>query len=223
MPPTQAPQLDTKERILDASERLFAEMGFDAASLRAITAEAGVNVAAVNYHFGSKDGLIESVFRRRLTPLNEERLALLDSLEEADGSPSAEAVLEAFVGPPLRLHQDLQRGGPMFMRLMGRTITEPSPRIQEIMMRQFAELARRFGAALQRALPDLPDGELFWRMHFSIGALAHTMCDTFRLKLISGGRADNRDVDATIRRLVAFLAAGFRASAGTARRRGRKR
>ena len=200
----------TKDRILDAAEGLFARQGFSATSLRAITAEAGVNLAAVNYHFGSKDGLLEAVFGRRLGPLNEERLALLDEAESAPKGASLEAVLEALVGPPLRLHRDDGRGGPQFMRLMGRTLTEPTDNIQEIFVRQFREFAGRFTAALQRALPGVPAEDLFWRAHFAIGAMAHTMCDTFRLRLISGGLCENGgDVEATIRRLVAFLAAGM--------------
>jgi len=202
----------TKDRILDAAEKLFADEGFTATSLRAITTEAGVNLAAVNYHFGSKDRLIEAVFERRLAPLNHERISLLDALEGSDENPSLEGILEAFVGPPLRLHRDTDRGGPTFMRLLGRTLTEPSQAIHEIFVRQFAEIAARFTPALERALPVLPPDEVFWRMHFAIGSMAHTMCDTFRLKLLSAGRCDaGEDIDATIRRLVSFIAAGLRA------------
>jgi AcrR family transcriptional regulator len=202
----------TKDRILDAAEGLFAQQGFSATSLRAITAEAGVNLAAVNYHFGSKDGLLEAVFGRRLGPLNDERLALLDEAESTPGGASLEGVLEALVGPPLRLHRDHERGGPQFMRLMGRTLTEPTDNIQEIFLRQFREIAERFTSAMRRALPGLPADEIFWRAHFAIGAMAHTMCDTFRLRLISGGLCEaGDDAEAIIRRLVVFLAAGMRA------------
>jgi AcrR family transcriptional regulator len=202
----------TKDRILDAAEKLFADQGFTATSLRAITTEAGVNLAAVNYHFGSKDGLMEAVFERRLAPLNQERISLLDALEASDENPPLEKILEAFVGPPLRLHRDTDRGGPVFMRLLGRTLTEPSQAFHEIFVRQFAEIAARFTPALERALPVVPTDEVFWRMHFAIGAMAHTMCDTFRLKLISAGRCDaGEDIDATIRRLVSFVAGGLRA------------
>jgi AcrR family transcriptional regulator len=202
----------TKDRILDAAERLFADQGFSATSLRAITSEADVNLAAVNYHFGSKNGLIEAVFERRLGPLNQERIALLDALESADDNPRLEKILEAFVGPPLRLHGDASRGGPMFMRLLGRTLTEPHQELQEIFARQFAEIAARFTPAVKRALPEQPPDDVFWKIHFTIGTMAHTMCDTFRLSLLSAGRCDaGTDIDSTIHRLVTFIAAGLRA------------
>ena len=204
-------QKATKEKILDSAEKLFAVQGFDATSLRAITAGAGVNLAAVHYHFGSKDALLGAVFARRLEPLNRERLALLDSVEASGQATSLEKIMEAFVGPPLRLHHDLDRGGSMFMRLMGRTLAEPSQNVQEIFIQQFREIAGRFTAALKRAMPGLPPEEIFWRMHFAIGAMAHTMSDTFRLRLISGGLCDAGDVDSTIHRLVSFLSAGIRA------------
>jgi len=209
---TTHPTPGTKDRILDAAEKLFSDQGFSETSLRAITTEADVNLAAVNYHFGTKDGLMEAVFERRIAPLNQERIALLDALEASDDNPPLERILEAFVGPPLRLHRDTDRGGPMFMRLLGRTLTEPSPAIHEIFVRQFAEIAARFTPAMKHALPVLPADEVFWRMHFAIGAMAHTMCDTFRLKLLSAGRCDaGEDIDATIRRLVSFIAGGLRA------------
>jgi AcrR family transcriptional regulator len=209
----------TKDRILDAAEKLFSDQGFTGTSLRAITTEANVNLAAVNYHFGTKDGLMEAVFERRLAPLNQERIALLDALEASDENPPLERILEAFVGPPLRLRCDTDRGGPMFMRLLGRTLTEPSQGVHEIFVRQFAEIAARFTPALERALPSLPLDEIFWKMHFAIGTMAHTMCDTFRLKLLSAGRCDaGEDIDATVRRLVSFIAAGLRAPVPTGTR-----
>jgi len=96
------PQHETRTRILDAAEELFMQHGFEATSMRQLTAKAGVNLAAVNYHFGSKDALIEAVFRRRLDPMNAARIAELEKLE----GPSPEAIIRAFIGPGLRLLED---------------------------------------------------------------------------------------------------------------------
>src|SRR3954469_5743217 len=122
------PQHETRTRILNAAEELFMLHGFEGTSMRLLTAKAGVNLAAVNYHFGSKDALIEAVFRRRLDPMNAARIAELDRLENEAGGRAlaAEAIIRAFVGPSLRLMEDGRSGGRNFIRLLGRTYTEPS-------------------------------------------------------------------------------------------------
>ena len=116
----------TKERILDTAERLFAAQGYAATSLRGIIAEAGVNLAAVHYHFHSKEALLEAVILRRSVPANHERLALLDRFEkEAGGNPPPlEKVIEAFVAPTLQMSRDPQSGSMVFMKLLGRLHAE---------------------------------------------------------------------------------------------------
>src|SRR5256885_9532365 len=125
------PPHETRTRILDAAEELFMQHGFEATSMRLLTGKAGVNLAAVNYHFGSKDALIEALFRRRLDPMNGARIAELDRLEteSAGRALAAEAIIRAFVGPSLRLMED-KSGGRNFIRLLGRTYTEPTKPIR---------------------------------------------------------------------------------------------
>ena len=124
------PEHVTRTRILDAAEELFMQHGFEGTSMRQLTSRAGVNLAAVNYHFGSKDALIEAVFRRRLDPMNTARVAALDALE-AGGAPTADAIIRAFVGPSLRMMEDAKGGGRNFIRLLGRTYTEPAKAIRQ--------------------------------------------------------------------------------------------
>jgi len=207
--------VETKDRILDAAERLFAEQGFDATSLRAITGEASVNVAAVNYHFGSKDALIEAVLARRLEPMNSERLRLLDECERGrdDDPPSIEEILRCFFEPALRMHSDPDSGSARFIQIFGRTFTEPGDRLRELFVSQFRVVARRFKAALGRSVPDLSKQELSWRMHFMIGAMAHTMSNAEGLRLLDEGRPSRKDVDEEVALLVRFAAAGLRAPA----------
>src|SRR5512145_2409687 len=128
------PQHETRTRILDAAEELFMLHGFEGTSMRQLTSKAGVNLAAVNYHFGSKDALIEAVFRRRLDPINAARIAALERLEaEAGGRPLApEVVIRAFVGESLRMIEDARGGGRNFIRLLGRTYTDPSKEIRAL-------------------------------------------------------------------------------------------
>jgi AcrR family transcriptional regulator len=205
-------EISTKERILDAAEDLFAEEGF-ATSLRAITARAGVNLASVNYHFGSKDALIREVFARRLVPLNDERLSALAALESAapGAGPPLEGIIEAFVGPAIRMSHDPR--GATFTRLFGRTMSQRDDRILRLFTGQFRTIIQRFSEALARALPNLDRNEVVWRMLFVVGAMAHTMALSDKLPVITGGACDPSDVEATVRRLVPFLAAGMRAAA----------
>ena len=206
-------QKDTKTVILDAAEQLFAAKGPNATSLRQVIARAKVNLAAIHYHFGSKESLMQALLSRRLAPLNAERLALLEACERKSGKRAAplSKVLEALVGPALRLSRDGERGGAVFMRLLGRCVLEPDEKIQTMLNHQFHYVLERFTPALQHALPDLPAVDFFWRIHFLVGSMAHTMADSERLRSISGGLCDPNDTEGTVRRLVAFLAGGLRA------------
>ena len=201
----------TKEQILDVAERMFAENGVHAVSLRTIIAEAGVNLAAVHYHFGSKDALAEAVFERRVGPINDARLKWLDRIEaEWDGPPPVEEVLRALVTPAIQLALDPERGRTC-MKICGRFYTESGDYLQPIFDRLFGKIIERFVAAFQRACPDLPQVELLWRVHFAVGAMVHTLLDSERLRRMSGGACDTSDVEAVVERMVRFSAAGMKA------------
>jgi AcrR family transcriptional regulator len=166
------PEPDTKEKILDAAEELFAEQGFLNTSLRAITQQAGVNLAAVNYHFGSKDALLLAVFERFVAPMNESRLALLDEAEATAGpeGPSVEAVAHAFLHPMTRVWTDPALWTRR-LKLMARAIIELGPKFEELKQHLFSGIFRRFLPALGRAAPHLEQSELVWRFHFIVGAM----------------------------------------------------
>lgn len=211
----QQTSVDTKEKLLDAAEQLFTKKGLASTSLREITSRAGVNLAAVNYHFGSKEALIRAVFERRIGPANRRRLVLLDACEAAAGPspPRVEDLIRAFVEPVLHI----QGAGSDLRPLVGRMYVEPGENVQMVLRDQMREVARRFTEAFRRALPELPLPELLWRMHFSVGALLHTMAGHSHLQVLSGGLCDSSDVNGTIERLVRFLAAGLRAPVGERR------
>lgn len=186
--------------------------GFEGTSMRLLTAKAGVNLAAVNYHFGSKDALIEAVFQRRLDPMNLARIAELDKLEAADAAPSPEAIIRAFITPGLRLMADGKDGGRNFTRLLGRTYTEPNKTLRQLIGRMYEPAMQRYKAALERALPQMPREELVWRMHFMFGTLAYTLAATDTVQLIAGCKPEDRyDARLLEERLTAFLAAGLNA------------
>ncbi len=205
--------MDTKQRILDAAEQLFAEHGFDGASLRSITTVAGVNLAAVNYHFKSKEALIQEVLARKLGPINRQRLDLLDAYEaEAGQRPVAiEKLVYAMVGPMLPPTAHPAGAGMTFGTVMGRVYLERNVKLQQLIVSELQGVIRRFAAAFHRAIPAVPPGELYWRMFFTMGVVSHTLAASDMLALISDGACDPSDPDATLKRLVAYIVPALRA------------
>lgn len=204
--------IDTKTRILDTAERLFGAHGFEATSLRTITAEAQVNLAAVNYHFRSKDALIEAVLMRRLSSINRKRLEMLDACEAEAGKvpPPVEKIMEAFFAPVFEVSVRELRS---FLPLMGRVVVGPSPFQRQIFEKHLAPVFHRFEAALNRALPTLSRTERAWRQTFSIGAMTHTLLLSEILPIITKGACDLSDGEALTRWMVTFVSAGLRAPA----------
>ncbi|MBU1363645.1 MAG: TetR family transcriptional regulator [Gammaproteobacteria bacterium] len=209
--------VDTRERILDAGERLFMAHGYEGTSMRQITGEAGVNLAAVNYHFGSKESLMQEVFRRRLDWLNEERMRVLDELEaEAAGQPvKPSAIVDAFFGTLLRMAGDENRGGMTFLRLLGRTLTEPSEFIRAFLAHEYQAVMDRYKEALFKALPEVPKAEIVWRFHFMLGATSYAIAGTDALRLVTDWQIEAEDstdrLDRLVPRLMSFLLGGLRA------------
>lgn len=205
---------ETRSRILDAAEALFVEHGLDATSMRQITARAEVNLAAVNYHFGSKDKLIQQVFQRRLAELNRKRLVALDEVEAQALSlgevvkPSE--VLKAFFTPALELATDVKHGGHTFMQLLGRTYTEPNAFVRQFLAEEYAATLPRFLTALYASLPDAPREEILWRFHFMIGATSYAIAGTDTLQLFAG-EFDDANPARLMPRLMSFLLGGLRA------------
>jgi len=206
------PPHETRTRILDAAEELFMLHGFEATSMRQLTARAGANLAAVNYHFGSKDALIEAVFRRRLDLMNVGRIAELDRMEKEAGGRALtpQQIIGAFVGASLRMIEDASGGGRNFIRLLGRSYSDPQKHIRSLIGQLYAPAMERFKAAFERALPQMPRDELIWRMHFMFGTLAYTLAATDTVQLIAGCKPEDRyDSRLLEARLTAFLQAGL--------------
>ena len=190
------------------------EHGYAATSLRLITAKAEVNLAAVNYHYGSKQALIQEVFERRFGPLNAARIAHLDRLEAAAcGRPlTIEQIIEALLAPVLNISKEQLARGAVFLRLLGRALSEPADILRELLPGQYRQIVIRFKQALMRSLPGIPDQELNWRMHFMFGTLSYAMAGNDVLNLIAPCNLEGADDAETImRRLIPFLAAGLQA------------
>jgi AcrR family transcriptional regulator len=200
--------MSTKEKILDTAERLIAGQGFAGTSLRQIIAEAGVNLAAVHYHFGSKDDLLDHLIMRKATGVNEERLRLLAQLQNDDPSRPVpvEKLLGAFFGPMIRVGSQ----NPQFVKLMGRLYGEGL--LPAVIEKHFQPTLAKFVHAMQMSLPALSTGELFWRMQFMFGAMSKAVCGWDVFPGIEEGE-EHADFGLVMRRLMGFLCAGLQAPA----------
>ena len=205
---------ETRRRVLTAAEKLFAERGIEGVSIRDITNAADVNLAAINYHFGTKQALAAEVIKHCIGPLNAKRLELLNEVEARAGgrAPKLEAVLEAMIRPAVERGFDKQPGSETFLRLTGRCLSEPNAEIKQQVHAHFEKLIRRFDAAFLRALPGLDPEELFWRMNFIHGALHYSLLTCGMQKALPFKLRKNLDAKGLVHRLVAFTAAGLRAS-----------
>lgn len=162
----------TKDRILDVAERLFGERGYAATSTRAVTEAAGANVAAVNYHFGSKEGLLRAVVGRAMQPVNQERQRLLDGFLAGEGKPEVADLVGAFVRTGANLTRQRKDGSPAVVRLLGRVMVEPDPEIRHLFAQEVETVEGRYLEELIRALPALSPDEVTFRYRVMVGLLA---------------------------------------------------
>lgn len=198
----------TKDRILGAAEELFAQHGFAGTSLRQVTSRADVNIAAVNYHFGSKENLVNEVFRRRMDDMTALRLSQLKAaLENHPGE--LQPVLAAFVEPALAMSQD-RHGGGAFVRVVARAYAEKNDGLRKFLSDHYGHVLREFGKAIATCVPGLSKEELYWRLDFLAGALTYAMADFGLIKRpVDVTEAAHRERAA--RELIRFAEAGIRA------------
>ena len=203
----------TKKKLLDASERLFAVDGLEGVSMRQITAEAGVDLAMINYHFDTKEGLYQAVFRRRAERLNAQRLEVLERMLAAShDTPDLEAVVVALVEPYLRLRNEPELGGLSFARLLVREVIDSKERERGIIKDNFDDLAKRIIGEMSRALPGAAHRDLVWAYYFALGTLLQTMASTGRLEELSEGDCQTTDIDDVLHHIVPFIVCGIRGS-----------
>lgn len=207
------PTTETTTAILDAAERLFARHGIDATSIREITRVAEVNVAAVHYHFGTKEAVLRAVTDRVVGPMNARRFRLLERAQDAAAprSPDIDAVIEAFVRPDVETLMDLQQRGPTVAHFLGRVYSDQTPWIRRMAAGQFAEVGERFFPAIAVALPHLRPDEIAWRMAQVTALVVHTFATW------PGAGMDAAGAERTVARLCAFITPALRAPAVRAR------
>jgi len=200
---------NTKERILDSAEYLFANKGLRDTSVRDITTQADVHLAAVNYHFQSKDGLVKAVMQRRIAPLNRQRLELLEAFEQQFGRDSVpiEYALYALLSPGIKMCFEK----PHFLKIAGQIVSHPDEETCIILASHFEDVFSRFKDVFVISLPHVSEEELMWKIHFLIGSMIHTWTNNSWLERYSSGVCEPREQEEVINRLIAFCAAGLKA------------
>jgi AcrR family transcriptional regulator len=210
------PAESTRAKIVTAALRVFATRGFEAASLKEITTASETNVAAIHYHFGSKEALIREVLQTVADPVNQMRMEMLARPPARPGQV-LEHVVEALLAPPIRLSADATGDGRLLARLILQARALPSEFTNSALFQQYDSTALHFVQALMDAEPGLDRQEAFWRYAFAIGAMHYIVSDSdaanHRLNRLSGGLCDTDDPEAIVRQLVAFVVAGMRARA----------
>ncbi len=208
-------QSETVERILDAAELLFAEKGFAETSLRLITSKAGVNLAAVNYHFGSKKALIQAVFSRFLGPYCASLERELDRRQAQRPARTAtlEELLEMLVEQALAVKPRSGDDLSIFMRLLGLAFSQSQGHLRRYLEEMYGRVFRRYMLLVHEAAPKLPPIELFWRVHFMLGAAAFSMSGIKALRAIAENDFGvDTSIEQVMRLMVPFLAAGMRSA-----------
>lgn len=206
---TLAQARPTKLKILDAAEELFAENGFSETSLRQITKKAEVNLASVNYHFGSKKELIRAVLERYLKVLVPQIAGELTTLQRKAQAPSMEEVFSVFIGPILSLDQQRKNGTSILLQLLGRGYTDSQGHLRWFFVTHYGDVLNTFVGMVQKANPKLSMSEIFWRLHFSLGSFVFAVSSSAALMDIS--KVDFNQtvtVEGVIRRIIPFIAAG---------------
>ncbi|MAH36123.1 MAG: hypothetical protein CMO42_12750 [Verrucomicrobiales bacterium] len=200
----------TKERLLVVAGELFADRGFDSVSLRMITDRANVNLASVNYHFGSKEELIGAVVDDIVRPVNERRLSLLSLIDYTTQDPIRK-IIHAFIDPVFDL-SDSGNDDNKYYKLISRCIASRDERVSSIIIKQFPEVLAQFVSALTKALPSINSNSAHLKIMFMAGALAHSLFHYENLLLISEGRFDLNSTEVLKSELVSFLLTGMNAS-----------
>ena len=204
-------EASASQSLLEAAQRLFAQEGFDKVSMRALTQEAGVNLAAVNYHFGSKQGLIDAVVSGYVNPVNEERLRLLDAAEEA-GAVTLERILDCFMRPVLEAVHRSAISEKLFFQLMGRCMNAQSIKtMPESVMGLFEQVVMRYPRAIRAVLPEVDAREILWRLHFTVGVMIHVLIHTEGLLHIAKAMLGRPSLEEILTMAKGYCVAGLAA------------
>lgn len=196
---------ETRRRLLDAAEALFADYGFNVVTVREIAARANANLGAIPYHFGTKENLFKYVMLRRIQPIRAERERRLRELEDSDSPVNTGILLEILLDPALRG----SRQNDQFRKLVGRSATDPTPEVRAILDEIYDVRTLRLIRKLRESLPDLPDEEFYWRLMCVYGVMFYVQADTGRIQSVAGKNFKTSEVETALKYVLPFLEAGL--------------
>ncbi|MGZ0655857.1 TetR/AcrR family transcriptional regulator [Coraliomargarita sp. W4R53] len=210
-PPEGSVSDKTRQRILQAAGKIFAHGGYRAMTLREVTKQADVNLAAVNYHFGSKSNLMRELIHAHFEPINQQRLDRLDQLvsEHAPAPVPLEAIFDALFRPLFTGIESTQVNDTTLMQIIGRMVTEPADFMSNLHKEFFAELSKRFMIEIKRTCPELSHEQLQYRFFLSISTMSGTIIGEVRLEIILGSKLNGSNLDRVLKELTAYVVAGF--------------
>ena len=200
-----------KKRIIDAAEQVFANCGIEGTSIRKIVKRAQVNLATVYYYFGSKEGLVIAILERRFGSVYKQHKELIRKFRESDGTYTLEQVLEAMLTPPLQAAESEPSKAHIIRKLIGRIVSDPHPKVHEILYRRHKDVREGFFELIHKAVPHLKEADLQWRLEFIWGALAFLMSNPQKLEKMSNGACNPLDTKTALKQMIQFFAAGLRA------------
>lgn len=208
-----ASRSDTKTRILDAAEKLFAERGFSETSLRLITSKAEVNLASVNYHFGSKKELIRAVLARYLDVFMPAAANEITRLHVAPTQASLDDIFGSLIAPLLELNKLRTEGTTIFLQLLGRGYIESQGHLRWFITTHYGQHLATFVKAVSNSAPHIPPAEMFWRLHFTLGTIVFAMGSADALNEIAAAEfGEHNDIEAVLRKVIPYMAAGVSVS-----------
>jgi AcrR family transcriptional regulator len=197
----------TAIKLLDAAEWLFADFGFNGVSIREIVDKAQVNLSAIPYHFGTKEGLFQEVIRRRAAPLRDERDRLLQALFKRRKKPTPEEILTALLKPAFRTSHE----NDAFRRLLGRASMDPAPEVRKLLSEIYTKEFMIVPRTLRQMLARMPDEEFFWKLNCFYGVMLFVQADTGKIQTIAGKNFDTSNPEIALKYVIPFLVAGFNA------------
>lgn len=204
----------TSASIVEAAETLFAEQGFTETTVRQITSRADVNLAAINYHFGSKKGLIQAVAEKFLTPLCAELGSMLEQRQVADSSPSLEELLEMLMRALLLVHRENVNALAVFMRLLELAYMKNQEELRDFLISRYNDKLLPFIQLIRTDAAPMEDDEFFWRLHFLLGSITFTLSNYHTLHAIEKREFHSgAEVENILHRMIPVLSAGLQARA----------